>query len=174
VVGHDAVDDAFGEPTPQQLGILSLADRWAALELCGAVRHLLGGEREVVRAGLHGDRGAAAACRGEGRKGVRAGEMKNVDAAARRLRHRDHPVYREVLGSSRTGVQEGLIRGAAHGWSTVDDDGVLGVHQHQAVERGDLAECLVQLQCPEVAELVDSGRNQEALEAENTGLVKRA
>ena len=55
-----AVDQPVGQPLPQQLAVGRLADRRAALELGGAVRDLLGGEGQVVRAGLRGDPHAVA------------------------------------------------------------------------------------------------------------------
>jgi hypothetical protein len=61
VVAHHAVDDAVGEPLPQHVLVGGVADRRAALELRRAVLDLLRGQREVVRAGLDGDRHPVAA-----------------------------------------------------------------------------------------------------------------
>ena len=54
VVGHHAVDQARFQAAPQRLPVGRVPDRRAALELGGAVRHLLGREVQVVRAGLGG------------------------------------------------------------------------------------------------------------------------
>ena len=63
VVGDDHVDGAVAQALPQQLAVAALADRRAALELGRAVGDLLGGEGQVVRAGLGGDPDAVAAWR---------------------------------------------------------------------------------------------------------------
>ena len=107
MVGHHAVDGAVGQRLPQEVLVGGLADRRAALELPGAVRDFLGGEGEVVRAGLDGERGrpppwrprSAAARRQEDRcrtctraPGASPGAMSRRD--------------RRVLGVARAGGQE--------------------------------------------------------------------
>ena len=52
----------------------------AALELAGAVRDLLGGQRQVVRAGLHGDPYPFRPGLGDQRQGVGGGQVEHVHA----------------------------------------------------------------------------------------------
>ena len=58
VIRADRVDQALAQALPEPLAVRSLADRRRALEPRVAVGDLLGGERQVVRAGLDGQRQA--------------------------------------------------------------------------------------------------------------------
>ncbi len=83
----------------------------------------------------------------------------------------DDEVDGTLLGRGRTGVQEaGVPRAVRPG--VVDEAGVLGVHQHQRPEPRSLRHGVGELVGREVRELLDTGVEQEALEAEDPGLVQ--
>src|SRR2546425_1280739 len=97
VVAREEVDDPAGEPVPQSLAVLPLADRGGALERRGAVRDLLGGEREIVRAGLDGDRQPRRPRPRQGVERARRGEMHDVHGAAGGAAQLEHERDRLVL-----------------------------------------------------------------------------
>ena len=72
------------ERRPQPLAVGPAADRRAALELGRAVRDLLGGEGQVVRAGLGGDRHPVPPGRGDQPQRVGAGQVQDVHPGAGR------------------------------------------------------------------------------------------
>ena len=71
-------------------------------------------------------------------------------------------------------AQEVAVALAVRGRRPLDRVGVLGVHDHQPVEGRELAHRGVELVGVERRELVDAGVQQEALEAEDAGVVQRA
>ncbi len=126
-----------------------------------------------MRTGLRGDAHAAFLGGGDlvDRAGVR--QVKDVGTAAGLLGGGDDGGDGLRLRGRRAGRQEaveGLVdpTGRIHvRGGLVDDVAVLGVDDDQAVELGDLGHGLVQLLGGERRELVDTGVQQEALEAED-------
>ena len=142
----------------------------AALELRLPVRHRLGAERQVVRAGLDGEPDALGLRRGDRGERVGGGEVDDVDAAAGLPGRGDHRGDRGRLGLRRAGGEEVVVRAARVHPVRGDDLGVLGVHDEQPVERGDLGHRRAQLGGRERRELRHPGVEQEALEAVRPGL----
>ncbi len=70
------------QPLPQGVAVGGVADRRAALELGGAVGDLLGGEAQVVRAGLDADPHAPGPGRADRGQRRRAGQVQHVHARA--------------------------------------------------------------------------------------------
>ena len=56
MIRRNEIDDAVRQRTPELLSVFVFANGRRALELRGTIRNLFGGEHEVVRAGLDGDR----------------------------------------------------------------------------------------------------------------------
>jgi len=96
VVGDDGVDRAVEQALPEQVPVGRLADRRAALVRGGAVGHLLGGEDQVVRAGLGGDPHAVAAGAGEHGQRVGRRHVQDVRGGGGPAGALDHPGDREV------------------------------------------------------------------------------
>ena len=101
MIGDDLVDDAFAKGIPEVLAVVALADRWRAFELGRAVRDLLRGKREVVRAGLDGERHLGLAGGAEERQRIGRREMNDVRAGPGLLRESEHELDRGVLGAAR-------------------------------------------------------------------------
>jgi hypothetical protein len=79
---------------------------------------------------------------------------------------------RHVLCRARPGGQEVTVPLAVRCRGVVDRLGVLGVHDQQRAQAGDLGQHVRQVGRLEVAELVHAGVRQEALEAEHPGVVQ--
>ncbi|HEX5595313.1 MAG TPA: hypothetical protein VFX61_04700, partial [Micromonosporaceae bacterium] len=157
VVGDHDVEDAVPQAAPERLPVGRLADRRAALERGGAVGDLLGGERQVVRAGLRGDPDTIGPGRGEKRQHLAAGHVQDVHPAAGLARQRHHRRDGLVLRVARPGRQEVPVVAAVRLRRVRDRVGVLGVHDQQPVEAGDLPHRGFQLGCVDGRELVDAG-----------------
>jgi len=166
VVGHDAVEVAGGQRAPQPLPVGGLADGRAALELGGAVADVLGIEGEVVGAGLGADAYAVVACGPQRGQRARAAEVDDVRAAAAATGGGDDAVDRGVLGGRGPGGEEAGVPRTVEG-SLVEQIPVLGMDEQERVEPGGLGEGALELGGIEVAELLDAGVEQEALEAED-------
>ena len=86
----------------------------------------------------------------------------------------DHLLDRDVLGRGRTAAQEvGVVRPVA-GLEAGDGSGILGMHDQQSVELGNLGHRRVDLVAQQRRELGDTGVEQEALEAEDAEVVQRS
>ena len=82
VIGHHHVDDAAAERIPESRLIFTAADRRGALEVGRTIGHVLGGERQIVRAGFDRDREALGARLGEERQRIRRRQVHDVNGAA--------------------------------------------------------------------------------------------
>ena len=115
VVGDHEVDVARGQAGPQRLAVAGLADRRAALELGGAVGHVLGVEGQVVRAGLDRQRRRPSArARAQHRAGRRRCDRCTTCARppVRAGLRRSPARSAAVLGRARPGGQEPGVRRA--------------------------------------------------------------
>ena len=136
-----------GEGLPQLVGVRRVPDRWAALELGLALGDVLSGQGEVVRAGL--DREAYAGSAGGGRiagsasarRGARCGcGSRSPVAAAITVLDRDG--LRGPAGGRPGSPGSGRLCQRS---LCLDHRRVLGVHDQQPVEGGDLGHGLPQL-----------------------------
>ena len=150
-----------------------LADRRAALERRRPVGHLLGGEGQVVRAGLDGDPHALGPGPPQQRQGVGVGEVDDVRPRPGVAGGRDQPADRRLLRRPRPGGQEAGVARARRARGRRDDVGVLGVRDQQPVEGRQLGERGPEARVVQRRELGDAGVEQEALEADDARLVQR-
>jgi hypothetical protein len=97
--------------------------------------------------------------------------VQDVHSAPRPSGEFDHLGDGEVLRAAGPGGQEIGVPFAVGRGRAVDAVGVLGVHDHQRAERGDLAQCLLELYGVQRREFVDPGVQQEAFEPEHAGVV---
>ncbi len=174
VVGDHLVDEALAERIPQLLAVVRLADGRRALEGGGAVRDLLGGEREVVRARLDGERYARVAGAAEGGERIRRGEMNDVRARAGLLRDAQHEIDGGVLGGARARRQVRVVATrveAERGLLALGERlGELGVHEQRRAEARDLGHAGAELGLVYVRELGDAALGEEALEGQHAFL----
>ena len=161
------VDGAVLQALPQGPAVVLLAQRRAALVLGGAVGDELGGEGEVVRAGLDGDPDAVALGGADGGQGLGGGQVEDVDPGAGLACGDEDLLDGGVLRGAGPGGQEGGVPvGDALG-RLGQDAGVLGVDDEHGVERGELGEDLPDAVVAEVAVLVEARVGGEALEPED-------
>ena len=174
VVRDDEVDRAVLQSLPEQLAVAGLADRRAALERGRAEGDLLRREREVVRAGLDREPDAVVLGGAQHRQRVRGGQVQDVGAGAGPPGAFDDLGDREVLGAAGArGEELGVVVAVGLG-GAVDRTGVLGVHDHDRVERREFAHVGLELVGIQRRELVDPAVQQEALEPEGAGVVQPA
>ncbi|CAM5622376.1 hypothetical protein SAVIM338S_05842 [Streptomyces avidinii] len=110
---------------------------------------------------------------GDERQRVGGGQVQYVDARVQPLRLVDQVLDRGVLGVLGAGGQEVGVLGAGVLRRGLQVVRVLGVHDHQAAEAGDLGERGGEPLLVELRELLHAGGRQEALEAEDAGVVQR-
>ncbi len=173
VVGDDGDELAGRQGRPERVPVGLVADRRAALEGGVAVRHVLGREGEVVRAGLGRHPDAVLARLAQQRQHGGGGDVQDVDPGAGAAGGVQQPRDGRGLGRVGAGGEEvavvhaGLLRGGLqHGW-------VLGVDDRQRADPGLLGEGALQVGLLDVRELVHAGGGEEALEAEDAGPVQR-
>ena len=92
---------AVAQALPELLAVVALADRRAALVRRGTVGDLVGGEGQVVRTGLGGDRHAVGLRRRDGRQGVGARDVEDVHPAPGAPGEVEDAGDGEVLGRAR-------------------------------------------------------------------------
>ncbi len=173
VVGYHAVDRAGLQPRPEQLPVGHLPDRRAALELGPAGTDLLGREGEVVRARLGCDTGLGSLGGGQDRDRIGARQVQHVHAGASLTGQPHDPDDRLDLGRWRPGPQEAGVPFSGRRWSRSNARRVLGVHDQQAAEFGDLAHRRCQGLVIEWREFRHPRVSHEALEPEDAGVVQR-
>ncbi len=132
VVAHHHVDHAVGKALPQRLPVGRLAHGRAALEPGVAVGHLLGGQRQVVRARLDGDGHAVGPGGREQRQRGGRGQVHHVHAGAGDAGGVEQPGDRRVLGGR--GPRRDEV-GVAAPCASVSSCAVLGVRDEQRPER---------------------------------------
>ena len=167
VVRGDVVDGAVLEALPQGPAVVVLAQRRTALVLGGAVGDELGGEGEVVRAGLDGDPDALPLGGADGRQGLGGGQVEDVRPGAGVACGVEHPLDGGVLRGAGPGGQEGGVLVGDPLGRLGEDPGVLGVDDEHGVELGERGEDPSDLVVVEVAVLVEARVGREALEAED-------
>jgi hypothetical protein len=131
MVGDDGVNVAGVQPVPQQLAVVRLPDRWAALELRLAVLHVLCGEQQVVRAGLHGDPHTVSARGANHRQGIGRGQVQYVRPRPSPPGRLDDLGDGDVLRAARARGQVVAVPLAVRGWRAVDRVRVLRVDDQQ-------------------------------------------
>ena len=175
VVADDEVDVAVAQRRPQRLAVRRLADRRAALERRRAVGHLLGGEGQVVRAGLDGDPHALGAGLPQHRQRVGVGQVDDVRPRPRVAGGRDQPADRRLLRRARAGTRGSRRSSAPSGSGAA---AMTSASSACAMSRpskvGELGERGPQAGVVQRRELRDAGVEQEALEADDARLVQRA
>ena len=82
MVGADRVDQALPQSLPEPFAVFALPDRWRTLVARVAVGDLFGGEREVMRTGLDGQRQSLRACPRDQRNGIGRRQVHDMDVAA--------------------------------------------------------------------------------------------
>ena len=172
VVAHDRVDRAVDHALPEQIAIRRVADRRAALELARTVGDLLRDDRQVVRAGLDGQRDALGLGGSDGRQRVGVAQVQDVGARAGAPGLCDHRADRRRLARGGPGGEERVVPAtecAVFG----EECRILGVHDDPRAESRNLLHRLCELAAVEVRELLDPRRRQEALEPEHPRLVQR-
>ena len=132
-----------------------------------AVRHVLGPQHQVVRAGLDGQPHAVGLGGRDHRQRARARQV-HARAPARRSRARRRRPRRSPSPRPRAvATQEVVVRPAAG--RLAQPGGVLGVHEQQPVRGGHLGAHARQPGQADRRELLDAGVGQEALHAEDPG-----
>ena len=160
------------EALPEPLAILALADRRRALEARVAVGDLLGGEREIVRAGLDGQGQPLLACPRDHRQCVGRRQVDDVDVAAKLAAKLDHEPDRVVLPLTRPRREIARVAPALEGRRRGRDRrraGQLGVDQQRHAGAGQLRHHRAEVGLGGVGELVDPRVAEERLEAEHAG-----
>lgn len=114
VVGDDGLDDTIAgvllQFLPQAVLVQLGADGWAALVAGVAVPHFLGGQREVVEAGLGSDLDALCASFPQEGNGFHSGKVDNVQLkVGGEVSHRQDPLNSACLEFRRPGCQEGRV-----------------------------------------------------------------
>ena len=161
------IDDAALQALPQSTPVGLLAQRGSALVLGGAIRDLLSGEGEVVGARLHGDVQALLLGPLNRLQGLSTGQVQDVYPGPGLASGLEDVLDRGVLSLRWTRsevvcvTRTELLRGGG------EDLGVLGMHDHDRPQAGDLLQVLLDLPVRQTAVLIDAGVGREALEAED-------
>src|SRR5262245_22844014 len=82
VVGNDEIDQTVAKPLPEPVTVRGIPDRRAALVLCRAVRDVLSGQAQIMRARLGGDPYSVPPCISERRQRARTRQVHDVDACS--------------------------------------------------------------------------------------------
>ncbi len=146
------------------------AHRRTALRRGRAVGHLLGLEHQVVRAGL--DRHPDPVGPGGRERGQRggAGQVHHMQPDAGTPGHGERRLDRGVLGLRRPRREEPGIGPPGRLGCGRQHAGVLGVHQQQPADRGQLGRGLLELFGRQRRELLDARVGQEALDTHHAGV----
>ena len=143
VIARHQIDGAVGERVPQRFSIGASANRRRALVARVAVGDVLGGEVQVVRAGLDRDGQSFGARLSQQRQCVGGREMDDVDRASRGAAERDQECDRLQLPrrwSARLPVPVSTKRWRRRGGRELrmnEEPGTrLGQHRHRCLEVG--------------------------------------
>ena len=175
MIGGDEVDRVARRAPPQAIAICPPADRRRALERRRAVGDLLGGERQVVRAGFDGDGDARAPRSGDRVERVGRREVHDVHARAGLACEAHQQLDRRLLACRRTAVEPGRIatRIRRPCWRRAGSAGNSACASSGRPSLASDRQRLAQIGFGDVLELVDAGRTQKALEAEHAGARER-
>ncbi len=114
MVGHHPGEQTLGKPLPQRVPVALPADGRRALVQGRSVGNLVGGERQIVRAGLHGQRDPGVTGGENVVQGTRRGQVQDVQAGTGRGRQRGEPGHRLGLRGRWTRGQPARERPARH------------------------------------------------------------
>ena len=163
-----------GQRGPQPFAVVALAERRRALERGGAVRNVLGRERQVVRTGLGGERQTrgVAPRRSSAARRTRRGERcacgRHIGGTARSAARwpRSRPPSAASRDRSRTGADRSPRTRALRG---IDRTGQLRVREQRRAKARQNRHRRAQVGFADRRELVDARRHQKALEPERAG-----
>ena len=174
MIRGDEIDVARGERVPERFAVRTVADRRRAFEARGASRHVLGGERQIVRACFDGDRQPVAARGAQHRQRRRRRQMHDVDPRAELARETQQHRDRLQLRLRRTRREPG---GVAIGRSVRVHAGEdvrrfrVRKERHAAPRKDRQGHAQIRL--GDGGELVNARRREKALEAEHAGVAQR-
>src|ERR1041384_6902343 len=101
MIGNDKIDRAVAQSFPERLTILSLPNRWTALEFGRSLRNVFGSEMQIMRASFDGQRQAEPLGISEERQRISRRMMNDMDPASGFARKSNHQLHRFVLSFAR-------------------------------------------------------------------------